>query len=55
MICQRYANTQATEQRISYPPLRFSRGVLLFLLVGFGFDIEDLILGLGMGLSFVLC
>ena len=54
MICQHYANTQATGQRISYPPLGFSRVVLSFLLVGFGFGIEDLMLGLGIGLSFVL-
>ena len=54
MICQYYANTQATEQRISYPPLEFSRVVLLFFIVGFGFGIEDLMLGLGIGLRFVL-
>ena len=54
MICQYYANTQAIEQHISYPLLRFSRVMLLFLLVGFGFGIEYLILGLRMGLRFVL-
>ena len=54
MIYQQYANTQATEQRISYPPLGFSRVVHLFLLAGFGFGIEDLTLGFGMGLRFIL-
>ena len=55
MICQYYTNTQAMEQHINYLTLGFSRVVLLFLLVRFGFGIEDLVLGLGMGLRFVLC
>ena len=53
IICQHYANTQATEQRISYTPLRNSR-VVFYLLIGFGFGVKDLMLGLGMGLRFVL-
>ena len=54
MICQHYANTQAAEQHISYLSLGNTRVVLLFLLVGFGFGVEDLMVGLGMGLRFVL-
>ena len=54
MICQHYADTQAKDQRMSYPPLGFSRVLVSFLFVGFGFGIGDLILGLGIGLRFVL-
>ena len=53
-ICQYYASTQATEQHTIHPPLSLTREVLLFLLVGFEFGVEDLMLGLGMGLRFVL-
>ena len=53
-IYQNYGNTQATKLHMSYPPLRNNRVVLLFLLAGFGFDVEDLMLGLGMRLRFVL-
>ena len=54
VICQEYANTQAPEQHISYPSLRFTKEVFLFLLLGFGFGVEDLILLLRMGLEFAL-
>ena len=45
---------QVTKQCISHTRLGFPRVVLIFLLAGFGFGIEDLVLGLGMGLRFGL-